>query len=130
MAEGSPAFRVERWVFGGIGAFFVPWLIIYLATEYDRAGALLLAVGAVAMLAIAAYLTYSARGLPSRPSDRSAAVEASTPPLHVHDVSLWPLVMAAASTLLAFGLAFTVWVVVPAGLLFVFAILGYARETG
>lgn len=117
-------------MFGGIGLFFVPWLIIYVATEYDRAGALLLAVGAVAMLAIAAYLTYSARGLPSRPEDRSSVVEASTPSHHAPEVSLWPLAMAAAATMLAFGLAFTVWVTVPAGVLFLFAIMGYARETG
>jgi len=130
MADGSPAFRVERLVFGGIGLFFVPWLIIYVATEYDQAGALLLAVGAIALLAIAAYLTWSARGLPSRPSDRSAAVEASTPTHHAPDVSLWPLVMGVGAMLLGFGLAFTVWVTVPAGLFFLFAIIGYARETG
>jgi hypothetical protein len=37
--------------------------------------------------------------------------------------------MAAAATLLAFGAAFTLWVAIPAGLLFAIAVIGYARET-
>lgn len=130
MDEGSsPAFRVERRVFAGVGLFLVPWLIVYVATEYDDAGALLLGLCAVALLLVAGYLLYASRGLASRPSDRRHAPPPEHVEHHPHVLSIWPLVIAAAATLLGFGAAFTAWVVVPAGLLFAFAIVGYVRET-
>ena len=127
--RSSPAFRVERRVLGGIGLFLIPWATIYVLTEHDDAGALLLGLSAVALLAVAVFLTFASRGLASRPSDRSHA----PPPAHLehepHMISVWPLVMAVAATLLAFGAAFTLWVAIPAGLLFAIAVIGYARET-
>jgi hypothetical protein len=128
--RSSPAFRVERRVLGGLGLFLIPWLTIYALTEHDDAGALLLGLSAVALLAIAVFLLFVSRGLTSRPSDRSNEPPPERLVHHPHVMSIWPLVMAAAATLLGFGAAFTLWVAVPAGLLFAIAVVGYARETG
>ncbi|HEX7094465.1 MAG TPA: cytochrome c oxidase subunit 4 [Acidimicrobiales bacterium] len=127
--RSSPAFRVERWVFAGAGVFLVPWTIVYVTTEYDQAGALLLALAAVALLVIAGFLTYSAQGRPSRPADRSVAPP-ETLVRHEPEVSVWPLAMAMGAMLLAFGIAFTVWIAAPAALVLLLAIVRYAREIG
>jgi hypothetical protein len=132
------AYRSERLVFAGTGLFLVPWTVLYAASSGDRAGALLLAGCAVALLAIAGYLQLQARHVGRRPSDADAdaaaeeapavAAAASVQAAHPPDVSVWPLLMAGAATLLGLGLAFTVWVVIPAGLLLVAGVLGFARE--
>jgi hypothetical protein len=150
------AYRDERLVFAGTGLFLVPWTVLYAASSEDRAGALLLAVCSVALLAIAGYFQFQAARVARRPSDvavqaaaTETAAEAEAGTLrteapaagagtlqteaqvahpHPPEVSVWPLLMAGAATLLGLGLAFTVWVVIPAGLLLVVGVLGYARE--
>jgi hypothetical protein len=130
MAEGSRAYRVEVRVFGGTGLFLVPWTVLYAISARERAGALLLAGCAVALLALATYFEVQSRRVDSRPSDVDVAPEVDVVPVHAHppDISVWPLVLAAAATLLGFGLAFTVWVAIPAGLLLAVGLIGYARE--
>jgi hypothetical protein len=130
MARGSAAYRTEVRVFGGTGLFLVPWTVLYAVSSHERAGALLLAGCAVALLALAGYFEVQSRRVDSRPSDHDLPPEAKPVrvPAHPPDVSVWPLVMAAAATLLGLGLAFTVWVAIPAGLLLAVGVLGYARE--
>jgi hypothetical protein len=128
--RSSPAFRVERRVLGGLGLFLIPWFTVYVVTEHEDAGALLLGLCAVALLVIAVFLLFASRGLSSRPADRSQTPPPERLVHHAHINSIWPLVMAGAATLLAFGAAFTLWVAVPAGVLFAIAVIGYARETG
>jgi hypothetical protein len=135
MAERGRAYRTERQVFGGTGLFLIPWTVIYVVSTDEPAGGLLLGACSVALLALAGYFEWQARRVDRRPSDVDvpATAGARVPPAtpgtaHPPDMSVWPLVMAGAATLLCFGLAFTVWVAIPAGLLLVFGVLGYARE--
>jgi hypothetical protein len=134
MGSGSPAFRTERRVFGGTGLFLVPWAILYGVSSDERAGVLLLAGCAVALLVLAGYFEVVSRHVAARPEDEEDPVAVAAPPaeMTVHqapEISVWPLVMAGAATLLGFGLAFTVWVAIPAGLLLAVGVFGYARET-
>jgi hypothetical protein len=134
-----PAYRTERRVFGGTALFLVPWTVLYWASSGDRAGEILL-VGCIAALSIVtAYLWVRSARLPPRsedlaeipgPAPQAALVDAPREEVHHAPIfSVWPLVMAGAATLLGLGLAFTVWIAVPAGLLLAFAVYGYARET-
>jgi hypothetical protein len=133
------AYRSERLVFAGTGLFLVPWTVLYAVSSDDRAGSLLLAVCSLALLAIAGYFQLQSGRVDRRPSDPDAedaalaADAGAVPPkeveaVHPPEASVWPLLMAGAATLLGLGLAFTVWVVIPAGLLLVAGVLGYARE--
>ena len=125
-AEG--ALRVERRVFAGVGAFLVPWAVLYAATSDDEAGAVLLFVSAAALLAVAGYLTMAARGVAPRASDDPDA--APTDAHHEAPVpSLWPFLIGGGATVLGFGLAFTSWVAVPAGLVLGIGVIGYVRES-
>jgi hypothetical protein len=121
-------------VFGGTGLFLVPWMILYATTTDEPAGALLLAACSVALFVITGYFELQARRIERRPSDEDVAVEAPAtveapePAAHGPEMSVWPLLMAGAATLLGFGLAFTVWVAIPAGLMLAVGVYGYARE--
>jgi Cytochrome c oxidase subunit IV len=123
------ALRVERRIFLGIGAFLIPWTAIYVLTSDDEAGGLLLALSAVAMLAVAAYLAGSSRGVPIREEDDPAST--GEPILHTAPppLSVWPLLIGGGATILGFGMAFTSWVAVPAGLLIAMGVIGYVRES-
>ena len=124
------AVRAERWIFAGTGLFLVPWAVIYAVSSDDPAGSLLLTGCAVALLALAAYLASAGRGVPRRPEDLDdAAPQATAVHHHAPAVSLWPLVIGTAATLIGFGIAFTVWVAVPAAGLLALGVLGYARES-
>lgn len=128
-AGSGGALRVERWIFAGTGLFLVPWTVIYAVSSDDRAGSLLLAGCAGALLALAIYLTLAARDVPARPEDSD---DGPTPELEAHHppaISIWPLVIGFAATVVGFGIAFTVWIAVPAGLLLALGVLGYARES-
>jgi hypothetical protein len=124
----GPALRVERTVFAALGAFLVPWTVIYVVSSDDRAGGLLLALCAVALLGLAAFLAAGARHVARRAQDDEAA--SPEPPDHAPlAVSVWPLLVGIGATVLGFGMAFTSWVAVPAGLLIGLGVAGYARES-
>ena len=124
----GPALRVERWVFAALGAFLVPWTVIYVVSSDDRAGGLLLALCAVALLGLAAFLAAAGRHVAGRPEDDGDA--RPTAPHHAPlSVSVWPLLIGLGATVLGFGMAFTSWVAVPAGLLIALGVAGYARES-
>jgi hypothetical protein len=123
------ALGIERWVFAGTGAFLVPWAIVYAASSDEPAGEALLAVSAISLLGLAAYLTLASRGVPPRAEDHDAAPVPTVVDEHEHAVSIWPFVIGGAATLLGFGMAFTMWVAVPAGGLLALGLLGYARES-
>jgi hypothetical protein len=135
MAERSAgttraAYRTEVLVFGGTGLFLVPWTVLYVVSSDDRAGGLLLAGCAVALLALASYFALQSRRTDVRASERDLPSDVDEVAVHGHApaMSVWPLVIATAATLLGFGLAFTVWVAIPAGMLLAVGVLGYARE--
>ena len=129
MSRLPGAFRVERRVYAGTGAFLVPWTVVYALTSEDRAGALLLGACALSLLAFGVFLVVSVRGAPARPEDLGDAPHRPHVEHQPHAVSLWPLVIGAGATLLGYGLAFTVWVAAPAGIVIALGVLGYARES-
>lgn len=130
MRRPRSAMGIERWVFAGTGAFLVPWTIVYAVSSSDEpAGGTLLTVSAVSLLGLSGYLTFASRGVPPRAEDHDTAPLPGVVDEHEHAVSIWPFVIGGAATLLGFGMAFTMWVAVPAGGLLALGLLGYARES-
>jgi hypothetical protein len=122
---------VERRVVLGTGLFIVPWAILYWFVSYERAGSLLLAACAVALLGLAAYLLVAFRHRPPRPEDRPDGVPAAEPTElgRFPSRSAWPLVAGAGAVLIGFGLAFTAWVALPGVLILAVSLVGLTAET-
>lgn len=119
-----------------VGAWLVPTGILYWALSGDHAGILLLLLGGVAMLGLAAYLVGAIRGTVAGPDDDDAAdpgagtADGPVPVLRaVPPASAWPALIAAGAALVAYGLAFTPWIWLPGLLFLALALAGYARET-
>lgn len=129
MRSAPGALTVERRVFLGAGAFLVPWTVVYAVTSEDRAGALLLGACALALAALGGFLLLVGRRVSARPEDVGEGPHRPHLDHRPHAVSLWPFVIGSGATLLGYGLAFTVWVAIPAGLLIGIGVLGYARES-
>jgi hypothetical protein len=105
---------------------------VYWFTSYEDAGAVMLAVGAVAYAMICGYLYLQVRrmaGGPARPEDLddgrvSGQVEIGYFPA----ASVWPAALGMGAVLTALGLVFGYWFLVIAAIVFVGAIIGYAVE--
>ena len=105
---------------------------IYWFTSYEDAGAVMLAMGAIAYAMLCGYLYLQVRRLnrgPVRPEDDDdgsyvADVEVGYFPA----ASVWPAALAMGAVLVALGLVFGVWFFVIAAIFIVGAVAGYAVE--
>ena len=117
-------------LFAGGAAFFAGVDVIYWFTSYEEAGTVMLglAVGALALIAV--YLRLQAQGMGIPPEDRPDAhpADAAGDIGYFPASSIWPFVMAMGVVVLAHAFVFGVWLAILGGLLFLTAVVGYARE--
>lgn len=122
--------RPEWQVILGLGAFLVPWTVVYGLTADEYGGRVSLAAVVLALFFLGAYLYRQARRVGQRPEDRpdarpaDAAGEIGDFPTR----SFWPAVMGTSGGLIALGLAFSPSLAIPGGLLLLTAAAGYAAE--
>jgi hypothetical protein len=118
-------------IFLGSAAFGATVGTLYWLVAREPAGTVLLAFFAGAPLFVAVYLWRGARGSRRPPEDRSDA-DPSAPDGSVVGTfipeSAWPVITGAASLLVAGGMVFGVWLLLPAAVLFALATIGFARE--
>jgi hypothetical protein len=118
-------------VFLGSAAFGGTVGTLYWVVAREPAGTVLLAFFAGAPLFVAVYLWRGARGPRRPPEDRPDADPSSFDGREVGTFvaeSAWPVVTAVATTLVAGGLVFGVWLLLPAAAMFAAATIGFARE--
>ncbi|MGH2573674.1 MAG: aa3-type cytochrome oxidase subunit IV [Actinomycetota bacterium] len=110
--------------FGGVIA------VAYWLVAYEIAGTIFLAAMGASLLLAATFAARWARGEPP-PQDRPGARPADAAGERVGpfpEASVWPVVLAAGSLLLAAGLIYGVWLVVLGGLIAATALMGMIRE--
>jgi Cytochrome c oxidase subunit IV len=115
------------------GACFVGIVAaIYWFTSYEDAGAVLLAVTALAYALLTGYLYLQVRrirGGPPRAEDLDdGAVSGDVEVGYFPAASVWPAAMALGAVLVALGLVFGYWFFVIAAIVLVGAVIGYAVE--
>jgi hypothetical protein len=123
--------KTEWRTFAGVGLFVLPIALIYGALSTDPAGTALLLFAAAALVVVGAYLLSVHRTVGDRPEDRADAEpgDAAGEIEELPSASIWPLVLGIACTALAWGLAFTAWITVPAAIVLAYGITGMARES-
>ncbi|MGH8972364.1 MAG: aa3-type cytochrome oxidase subunit IV [Acidimicrobiia bacterium] len=118
-------------VMAGLGAFLVPWTVVYWLAAHEHGGAVALLATVLALLFLGAYLFLQARRTGGRPEDDPEA----TPAEGAGDVGLfpgsspWPAVMGAGAAFTAFFLVFSRWLAVPGLVLVLLAAAGLAAES-
>lgn len=118
-------------VLAGSGAFGLVVGTAYWMAAYEPAGFTLLLSFGVAPLLVAGYLWGRLRGAEPGPEDRPDARPGEAAGQTVGTfvaTSAWPVILAGASLLLAGGLVFGIWLLLPAAALFAVAIVGLAAE--
>jgi hypothetical protein len=124
MTTGAKVFLGSAGFGATVGALY--WLV-----AREPAGTILLAFFAAAPLLVAAYLWRGVRGLRRPPEDRPDANPGAFDGREVGTFipqSAWPVILAVASMLVAAGLVFGVWLLLPAAAMFALATIGFARE--
>ena len=122
--------RAEWQVVLGLGAFLLPWTVLYGLTADEHGGRVSLAAVVLPLFFLGAYLYREGRRIGPRPEDRpdarpaDAAGEVGEFPAR----SFWPAVMGTSGGLIAFGLAFSPALAIPGALLLLTAAAGYAAE--
>jgi hypothetical protein len=118
-------------VFLGSSLFAVTIATAYWFVAYEPAGTALLVSMILAPGLMAAFATLAARGprrgAEDRPDADPAAADASEAGAVVA-ASMWPVVLGASALFLAAGLVYGVWLLLPAGAVFLLAVVGLARE--
>lgn len=122
--------KVEYWLFGILGLFFIPVVLVYalMGGEPVGVGALILSSGLALM--IAGYLKLTMRKLPERPEDsyEAAIADFAGEQGEFSPHSWWPLPLAACAALVFFGMAVGWWVSVIGAVLSVVALVGWVFE--
>ena len=122
--------RAEWKLFAAAAAFFVVVAPLYGLTSDERAGTVMLALPIGSLALIAVYLRIQGQRIGLRPADRPDAdpADAAGEIGYFPNSSIWPLVMAIGATVVANAFVFGVWLAILGGLLFLTAVVGYARE--
>lgn len=117
-------------VFLASAAFAAATGSLYWFVSYEWAGTVLLGSMVLAPGLVAAYLAARVRGAEVLPEDAKDAGpgDGAGPVGGFVAASLWPFLLAAATMLLAAGLVYGVWLLLPAGVAFAVAAVGIARE--
>lgn len=121
--------KIESYFYFGVTAFFIAIGTIYWFTSYEDAGSLMLAASAVLGLMVGGYLFHLSRRIDPRPGDRPDATiaEGAGPVDSFPGPTIWPFVLGFAFTVLATGVIFGVWVLLPGGVLLLYAIIELVR---
>jgi hypothetical protein len=121
--------KIEAYFYLGVTAFFVAIGTTYWFTSYEDAGSVMLAASAVLGLMVGGFLFHQSRRMDPRPEDRSDATiaDGAGPVDSFPGPTIWPFVLGFGATMLATGTVFGVWVLLPGGLIFAYAILELVR---
>ncbi len=124
--------RIEAWLFGGVGYFFVLVGVVYgfLVKWEEPVGFLaLILVGGLAFM-IGSYLRFTAKRVGLRPEDRTDAEihEGSGEQGHFSPWSWWPLVLGMACAAGFLGMAVGFWIVYIGAGLAVIGLVGWVYE--
>jgi hypothetical protein len=123
--------RTGAKVFLGSAVFALVISTLYWFVTNEPAGTTLL-VSMILAPGLMAAVAASASRCPDRPSqDRPDADPRASDAIifgPVVPVSAWPLLLGAASLFLSAGLVYGMWLLLPAGAVFVLALVGLARE--
>jgi uncharacterized membrane protein len=115
--------RTQRW----LALFLIVDAGVYIATAREWTGGPMLVATALAFaylaLVIGASVRRAAKAHAAQPSEDVGAVELE----HVGP-TIWPAVFALSAILLSVGAAVVRWLLIPGGLLFVAAALGWAAD--
>lgn len=122
--------KVEAWIFGGIGIFFMVITPIYWFLSKDPTGTAALSLTLGLCLLVAFYLYYTGKRLPERPEDRkSAEVHEGAGELGFFSPhSVWPLYLGASVALAAASVAIGWWLFIIAAGLVAIAVCFYVFE--
>ncbi|MGH2674638.1 MAG: aa3-type cytochrome oxidase subunit IV [Actinomycetota bacterium] len=123
--------RTGAKVFLGSAVFALVISTIYWFVTYEPAGTVLLVSMILAPGLMAAFAAAGSRGPGRPPEDRPDADPSAPDALVLGPVtpfSVWPALLGAVSLFLSAGLAYGVWLLLPAGAAFVVALVGLARE--
>lgn len=122
--------RTGAKVFLGSATFALVISMIYWFTTSEPTGTALLVSMILAPGLMAAYAASVSSG-PRPPEDRPDAVP-SAPDASVYGplvpASVWPIAVGGGALLVAAGLAYGVWLLLPAGAVFLVTLAGLARE--
>jgi hypothetical protein len=123
--------RTGAKVFLGSALFSAAIGLLYWLVSREPAGTALLASMFLAPGMLAVYTGLMMRGRKLPPEDRAGAgpADGADEPAGTFAVaSAWPIILGAGSLLVAAGLAYGVWLLLPAAALFTLALVGLARE--
>lgn len=122
--------RIEWKVMAGIAAVLAPWAVVYWVFSYEPAGTAALVLTTVGFAFMAVYLAVQSRQVGLRPEDRDdATVAEGAADLGLFPTaSPWPVIAAVATTVMAYGVVFSGWILLPGFLLLVTAVAGMAVE--
>lgn len=123
--------RTGAKVFLGSALFSAAIGLLYWLVSGEPAGTALLASMVLAPGTLAVYASLSARGQELPPQDRPEAgpADGADEPVGTFAAaSAWPVILGAGSLLVAAGLAYGVWLLIPAAALLMLAVVGLARE--
>lgn len=103
--------KVEGLLFAIYAFFLIGVSAIYWLLSQDPAGTTCIALSGGLAFIVGYYLLFTARRMEARPEDRadSEISEGSGEMGFFSPHSYWPIYLAAASTIMALGLAFGVW---------------------
>ena len=122
--------KVEGWLFGGCGIFFLGSDIVYWFTSHDPTGATALFLAVLLASLIGFYVLFTGRRLPVRPEDNPEGeiVEGTGELGFFSPHSWWPLFVSLAAGLAALGVAIGWWLFLIGLMLTVFAVIGFVFE--
>jgi hypothetical protein len=123
--------RTGAKVFLGSAAFALVISGLYWLVAHEPTGTALLVSMILAPGLMAAYAASASSG-PSRPPEDRPDADPSAPDASVLGpvvpASVWPIALGGGSLLVAAGLAYGVWLLLPAGAVFLVTLVGLARE--
>ena len=129
--------KAEWRTYAGLSAFVLVFGVVYFALSREPVGSLLLFASWLSLFGLAVYLWMVHRRDGDRPEDMTEPGEAVADPTgaggssEVGDFpsgSIWPLFMGLACVGVAWGLAFTAWITLPAVAALLVSVIGYAHE--
>ncbi|MDQ2677136.1 MAG: cytochrome c oxidase subunit 4 [Actinomycetota bacterium] len=128
--------KAEWRIYAGLSAFVLVFAVVYVALSREPVGSLLLFACSLSLFGLGIYLWGIHRRDGDRPEDMTepsspgidARADGSTEVGDFPSGSIWPLFMGLSCLGIAWGLAFTAWITLPAAAALLISVVGYAHE--
>ena len=104
--------KPERWVFGGLGLFYLVVTPVYWLTAHEVAGTWVLGLSAAMALMVFFYVQVIAKKINPRPSDEKDAevIDGAGPVGFFPPQSIWPFWCALVVAIMCLGPIFGWWI--------------------